>query len=209
MFSKDKIKLKSENGTKKHIVREYTEAIFTAVVLALLLRTFVIQAFKIPSESMMDTLLVGDYLLVNKFIYGTKIPFTDKYLWKWHEPERGDVIVFKYPRDKSRDFIKRCIAVAGDTVMVRNNVVYINGQEIYEDYKTIRGPSSPLANWGPKVVPEGFVLPMGDNRNNSSDGREWGFLDKNLIRGKALILYFSWDSHEHLPRFNRIGSPIY
>lgn len=193
----------------KQIAYEYGEALITAIILALILRTFVIQAFKIPSESMMDTLLVGDYLLVNKFVYGTKIPFTDKYLWQFDGPEHGDVVVFRYPLDPDRDFIKRCVAVEGDTIEVKNNGVYINGRPSFENFKTLRGFDSQFSNWGPQVVPPGCIFVMGDNRNNSSDSRVWGFLEKKFLLGKAMILYFSWDSERHLPRISRIGTMIY
>ncbi len=210
---------KPVSKSAKNIALEYAEAIIVAVVLALFIRTFVVQAFKIPSESMLNTLLVGDYLLVNKFIYGTKIPFTDKYLWHLKEPRRGEVIVFEYPLDKSRDFIKRCVAVAGDTLEVRNNEVFVNGKPTYEDYKTIMGPPPPFATFGPTIVPAGHLFMMGDNRNNSSDSRYWGFLDKNLVRGRAMVIYFSKEPAVGFTeivieffkkiRWDRIGAGIY
>ncbi|OQY28540.1 MAG: signal peptidase I [Candidatus Cloacimonetes bacterium 4572_55] len=200
-------KVKKKKGAQS-IVREYTEAILVAVVLALFLRTFVVQAFKIPSESMMETLLVGDYLLVNKFIYGIKVPFTDKFIVNFKDPKPGEVIVFRYPLDPSRDYIKRCVAVEGDTVTVRDNQLFINGRSIYEYYKLVKSPNNIHSNFGPKEVPEGHIFMMGDNRNNSADSRSWGFLDKKFLRGRALIRYFSWDKERHLPRISRIGSPI-
>jgi len=119
---------------KKSLIREYGEAIFIAVLLALVIRQFAVQAFTIPSGSMMDTLLIGDYILVNKFLYGAEIPFTDIHLPGLRAPQRGDIIVFKYPNDESRDFIKRIIAVGGDMVQVRDNEVWLNGKPIDEPY---------------------------------------------------------------------------
>ena len=185
---------------KKSVLREYTEAILVAVLLALLIRTFVVQAFKIPSGSMIPTLLVGDHILVNKFIYR----FTD--------PKRGDVIVFKFPVDESRDFIKRIIAVGGDTVQVKDNRVWLNGKLIDEPY-VLPGSfrNTPPTHCGylygcdPLMVPAGSYFVMGDNRDNSQDSRYWGFVKREKIRGKAFLIYWSWNGENHWLRWRRLG----
>ncbi len=197
---------------KKSLVREYAEAIFIAVLLALLIRQFAIQAFTIPSGSMMDTLLIGDYILVNKFVYGAEIPFTDKHLPGLRDPHRGDIIVFKYPNDESRDFIKRIIAVGGDSVQVRDNRVWING--VLQDEPFVRGGPYPInltAHCGyvyacdPLAVPPGAYFVMGDNRDNSQDSRYWGFVKGEKIRGKAFLIYWSWNGERHWLRWRRLG----
>jgi signal peptidase I len=192
----------------KPVWLEYLEAGVVAVVLALLIRTFLFQAFRIPTGSMEDTLLVGDYLFVNKFLYGAEIPFTGHArLPGIRDPQRGDIIVFRYPKDPSQDYIKRCVALPGDTVEYRDKVLYVNGEPQDEDYVKLADGSrmSPgRDNFGPVVVPEDKFFMMGDNRDRSSDSRFWGFLDRELIRGKAMFIYFSWDSSRSLPRFGRI-----
>lgn len=199
--------------SKKKLLWEYTEAIVTALILALIIRAYIVQAFKIPSGSMIPTLLIGDHILVNKFIYGTKIPLTDKKILVWRSPERGDIIVFKYPENPKKDFIKRVIATGGDVIEERDKIVYVNGKPLYEPYayhvdRTIRpGGNDPRDNFGPVVVPKDKVFVMGDNRDQSYDSRYWGFVDMKDIRGKALLIYWSWDPDNWL-RFNRIGRLI-
>ncbi|MEJ2695656.1 MAG: signal peptidase I [Candidatus Sulfobium sp.] len=184
-----------------------------------MIRTFVIQAFKIPSGSMIPTLLVGDHLLVNKFVLGTPvdIPFTNIHLFHMpglRDPHRGDVIVFKYPEDPKRDFIKRVIGVEGDTVASRNKVIYVNGRKLAEPYvqhvdNSIKpGGIDPRDNFGPITVPKGDVFVMGDNRDESYDSRYWGFVEDDQIKGKAIIIYWSWDGNKHWVRFDRIGKLI-
>lgn len=193
---------------KKSIVREYTEAIIVAALLAVFIRTFVIQAFKIPSGSMIPTLLIGDHLLVNKFIYGIKVPFTGTTLVPIKDPGRGDIIVFRYPLDKSTDYIKRVIGTPGDTILIKDQVVTINGEKI-EDTHAYFAPTPmrpPKADFGPVTVPENAYFVMGDNRNNSSDSRFWGFVEQNDILGKAFILYWSWDLEKPLFSFERFTS---
>ncbi|MBI2527208.1 MAG: signal peptidase I [Candidatus Rokubacteria bacterium] len=198
---------------RKSQVREYSEAIVVAVLLALVIRAFVVQAFTIPSGSMMDTLLVGDYILVNKFLFGPEIPFTDTHLPGFRDPARGDVIVFKYPNDESRDFIKRIVALGGETVQVRDNRVYVNGRSVDEPY--VRPGSVPTATSGhcgylyacePTVVPPGSYFVMGDNRDNSQDSRYWGFVKREKIRGKAFLIYWSWNGDRHWLRWRRLGN---
>jgi signal peptidase I len=198
----------------KSTFREYAEAILMALILALFIRTFIVQAFKIPSGSMIPTLLVGDHILVNKLTYGIRIPFLEKYLIEFGKPARGDVIVFIYPEDRSKDFIKRVIGVAGDNVEVRNKKVYINGKEIDDPHAHFEGYDPQLAgavngdNYGPKVVPENHVFVMGDNRDRSYDSRFWGYVDLSEVRGKAFLIYWSWDGGDRWVRWERLGDLI-
>jgi signal peptidase I len=195
--------LDKTTGRQKSVVREYTESIIIAVVLALVIRTFVVQAFKIPSGSMEDTLLIGDHILVNKLSYGLQIPFLDskvRIFGLMDDPERGDIIVFPFPRDPSRDFIKRVVGLPGDRVEVRQHRAFINGEPLKEPYvkldeRAVTHPSR-YSHWGPEVVPAGKLFVMGDNRDNSADGRDWGFLDSSQVKGRAFIIYWSWDSSE-------------
>lgn len=203
---------------KKSSLRENIEAIVIAVIIAMFIRTFLIQAFKIPSGSMLETLQIGDQILVNKFIYGVKIPFTDgKALISVKTPAKGDIVVFKYPEDPSKDFIKRVIATSGDTVEIDHKKLYVNGNMVegegYAQYKEniIYPPDYPDRTRArrdnvPKfTVPENKLFVMGDNRDNSHDSRFWGFVDLKDVRGKALIIYWSWDSDKFRIRWNRIG----
>ena len=194
---------------KKRLIKEYAEAIITALLLALIIRAYIIQAFKIPSGSMIPTLVIGDHILVTKFIYGTKIPFSDKSILVFKQPGKGDIIVFKYPEDPKKDFIKRVVAAGGDTLEERNKIIYVNGKEVTEPYayhgdSFVRPRGDPRDNFGPLIVPENKVFVMGDNRDQSFDSRYWGFVDIKAIKGKALIIYWSWDPGNRL-RFNRIG----
>ncbi len=199
--------------SKKNLIWEYTEAIITALILALVIRAYVIQAFKIPSGSMIPTLLIGDHILVNKFIYGTKIPFTNRRILVLRNPEKGDIIVFKYPENPKKDFIKRVIATGGDVIEEKNKVVYINGQALKEPYAVHSDTglrpvgNDPRDNFGPITVPKGKLFMMGDNRDQSYDSRYWGFVDLKEVRGEALIIYWSWDP-DNWVRFDRIGRLI-
>lgn len=203
---------------KKSIIREYAEAIVIAVVLALFIRTFVVQAFKIPSGSMIPTLNIGDHILVNKFIYGVKIPFTDKVVVPAWKPTRGDIIVFKYPENEKKDFIKRVIGLPGNTIEIREKTVFINGQPIAEPY-IVHQDTMILAeeqkrddcgrdNCGPIKVPEDSYFVMGDNRDQSLDSRFWGIVKLNKIKGKAFIIYWSWDGDHSWVRWGRIGNLV-
>ncbi len=196
---------------KKRLLWEYSEAIITALILALLIRAYVIQAFKIPSGSMIPTLVIGDHILVNKFLYGTRIPFSETMVLEFTKPEKGPIIVFKYPEDPSRDFIKRVVAVEGDVVESKNKAIYVNGKQTSEPYtqhtdNSIRPMGiEPRDNFGPLIVPRNKYFVMGDNRDQSYDSRYWGYVDRKDIKGKALILYWSWDSKNNWVRFARIG----
>lgn len=199
----------------KSTVKEYAEAIITAIVLALIIRAFVVQAFKIPSGSMLETLQIGDHLLVNKFIFGLDLPFTDKKIFAIRAPEHGDIVVFKYPGDPRRDFIKRVIASGGQTVEGRDRLIYVDGELVSEPYvkhtatTILSADASKRDNFGPIRVPEGKVFVMGDNRENSHDSRFWGFVDYEAIRGKAFIIYWSQDGGILNPRWGRIGDLLH
>jgi signal peptidase I len=200
---------------KKSVLREYTEAILIAAVLALFIRTFIVQAFKIPSGSMEDTLLVGDHILVSKFLYGTQVPFTNMRILTIREPKRGDIIVFRYPGDETKDFIKRCIGTPGDVVEIINKKVYVNGTPLVEPYTVYKDdevlPRALQArdNFGPIKVPAGSYFMMGDNRDKSHDSRFWGFVTMNEIIGKAMIIYWSWDTDDSWVRWRRMGEIVH
>jgi signal peptidase I len=199
---------------RKHIIREYAESIIVAVILALIIRTFIVQAFKIPSGSMEDTLAIGDHILVNKFIYGTKLPFSDKRLFKIRDPKRGDVIVFEYPEDPSKDFIKRVIGVPGDVIQVVSKTVMVNAKpynnphEVHKEKDVIPAAQNPRDNTKQIVVPPGSYFVMGDNRDRSYDSRFWGFVKMDKIKGLAFIKYWSWDREKFRVRFGSIGKLI-
>ncbi|KHK01617.1 signal peptidase I [Desulfovibrio sp. TomC] len=197
------------NPRWQKMLLEYLEALAVALVLAFVIRTFVVQAFKIPSGSMLDTLLIGDHLLVNKFLYGTHIPFTDKFVLPLEDPQRGDVIVFEFPEDTSKDFIKRIIGVPGDVVEMKDKVLFRNGEQLVEPYikHTDPGLQQRRDNFGPITVPAGKYFAMGDNRDESYDSRFWGFVDRDKIRGKAWVIYWSWDGPSDI-RFGRIGRMV-
>ncbi|MEK7286132.1 MAG: signal peptidase I [Nitrospirota bacterium] len=195
--------------------REYAETLVIAIVLALFIRTFVVQAFKIPSGSMIPTLAIGDHILVNKFIYGVRIPFTDKTLISVSQPERHDIIVFRFPEDESKDFIKRVVGIPGDVIEIKKKALYINGQ-VQMDETYINKPDNEAIpfivqtrdNFGPVTVPEDSYFVMGDNRDHSLDSRFWGFVHDSKLKGRAFVIYWSWNSDETLVRFNRIGKII-
>ena len=182
---------------KKKFIKEYLEPIVIAVLIALFIRTFVVQAFKIPSSSMEPTLLVGDYILVNKFIYGIRIPYTDTKFFPMKQPDRGDVIVFIYPKDTSKDFIKRVIGKEGEKIEIVQNKIFVNGKQIedpwghFEKYDWSKYLQA-MEKFGPVVVPKDCLFVLGDNRDNSQDSRFWGFVNLNAVKGKAFIIYFSW-----------------
>lgn len=184
---------------RKGRVREYIEAFLVALLIALVVRTLVIQAFKIPSGSMENTLLVGDHIFVNKFIYGYHIPYTKGRVLEFRQPKRGDIIVFEFPEDPSKDFIKRVVGVPGDTVEVRHKSLYVNGLPVAEDYvryadgAETEGFPPARDNLPPVRVPSGKLFVMGDNRDRSYDSRFWGFVDMDKVVGKALFIYFSVD----------------
>ena len=188
---------------KKSTVREYFESIVIAVILALFVRTWAVQAFKIPTGSMENNLLIGDHLLVNKFVFGPTRPAVEKKFLPVREPRRGDIVVFKYPDEPERDFIKRVIGLPGDTLELRNKKVYVNGQPLDEPYVHFLEPASTSQEvtsfdvrerYGPVRVPGDQYFVMGDNRDNSQDSRYWGFLPRSYIKGRALMIYWSYDA---------------
>jgi signal peptidase I len=207
---------------KKSIAREYFESLVIAVVLALFIRTFVVQAFKIPTGSMEPNLLIGDHLLVNKFIFGATQSAAERSVLPIDEIKRLEVIVFKFPKDPSRDFIKRVIGLPGDTVELRSKRVFINGKMLDEPYAYYLedppplpqemdqsrdlGAGDPRVQYGPVTVPPGQYFMMGDNRDNSEDSRYWGFMPRENVKGRALVIYWSYDPETGLtgPRWNRI-----
>jgi signal peptidase I len=199
---------------RKSTIREYIEAILIALLLALFIRTFVIQAFKIPSGSMLNTLLIGDHILVNKFIYGIKNPLNGNTWIPFKEPDRRDIVVFKYPVNPAQDYIKRVVGIEGDTIEIKNKKVYVNGEPQDEEYaifldsKVLPGSIQPRDNMGPITVPENSLFVMGDNRDNSYDSRFWNFVDLKAVKGKAFILYWSWDKENFGVRWNRIGDLV-
>jgi signal peptidase I len=209
---------------RKSTAREYFESICVAVILALFVRTFIVQAFKIPTGSMENNLLIGDHLLVNKFVFAPTMTGLEKTLLPIDPIRRGDIIVFKYPEEPERDFIKRVIGLPGDTLELRNKRVYINGTMLTEPYvhylvppdeEGSGGEFDVRVQYGPVTVPPGHFFMMGDNRDNSQDSRYWGFMPEEYIKGKALFVYFSFGEETGLGglvsgiRWNRIFHQIH
>jgi signal peptidase I len=206
---------------KKSTAREYFESICIAVILALFIRTFVVQAFKIPTGSMENNLLIGDHLLVNKFVYGPTLSSVEKTLLPIDDIERGDVVVFKYPEEPERDFIKRIIGLPGETLELRNKKVYINGKPLDEPYVQFLEPPSESGpgeadytdfdlrkTYGPVTVPPNHYFAMGDNRDNSQDSRYWGFLPREYVKGKALMVYWSYEADREDYQQSGIGDQV-
>jgi len=222
---------------RKAVVVEYYEAIVLAVGIALLVRTFIVEPFKIPSGSMIPTLLVGDYLFVSKFTYGHRIPFTRERLFMGEGPKRGDIAVFEYPRDPTKDYIKRIIGLPGDRIIYQDKRLYVNDQPVmYENagsytYRNERGTEVESSRFFEKlsdgrsysilvrpfsfsdqitdeVVPPGHYFVMGDNRDNSNDSRFWGFVPAYRLVGRALAIFWSWDTQNSRLRLERLGSLV-
>lgn len=243
---------------KKGVVREYAEALLTALLVAFVIRSFVIEAFKIPSGSMIPTLMIGDHIFVNKFVYGLRIPFTKKHIVTFGTPKRGDAVVFMYPLDESKDFIKRVVGLPGDHVLLRGDEILINGQRVsrqplqvlsdreaspnflkiipdavaaemglhgipffrdWEDFDyyvetldatrhLVQFDVSPAFEESSLEVPPNHLFVMGDNRDNSSDSREWGFVPLENIKGKAMFVWLSIDYEKRNLRWNRFGKWI-
>ena len=195
----------------KSTVREYAEALGVALLLALVIRTFVVQAFKIPSGSMLPTLQIGDHILVNKFIYGPRleVPLTQWSLGQlpgFREPRAGDVIVFIYPKERDKDFIKRIVAVAGQTVEARGNQVFVDGKKAEDPHAHYEKRDH--VDFGPYTVPAGHVFVMGDNRDESYDSRFWGPVPIQDIKGLAMVIYWSWGG-ENFVRWDRLGRLVF
>jgi signal peptidase I len=201
---------------KKSVAREYLESVVVAIILALFIRTFVVQAFKIPTGSMETNLLIGDHLLVNKLVYSPSMATLERSVLAKRPVARGHVVVFKFPEDPARDFIKRVIGLPGETLEIRDKTVYVNGEPLSEPYVHFLEP--PLArsdpeyglraeglrdNWGPQLVPAGHVFVLGDNRDNSRDSRFWGFLPLDQVKGRALMVYWSYEASRE--EYHRTG----
>ncbi len=192
-------------------VKEYAEVLIVALLLALIIRTFIVAAVKIPSGSMIPTLQIGDQLLVSKFSYGIKIPYVMKTIVPVGEPRREDIIVFIYPQDRTKDFVKRVIGLPGDAVEIRNKQLYLNGKPyrdahgFHTDPLIIPGAMQPRDNFGPVSVPPGSLFVMGDNRDFSADSRFWGFVEQKDVLGKAFMIFFSRDKEKNRVRWERIG----
>jgi len=207
------LKIRNSPKRKKSIVREYVESFAVALILALIIKCSVVEAYKIPSGSMEDTLLIGDFLLANKFIYGSKVPLLPIRLPALREPKPGDIVIFKYPQNPKVNYIKRCVAVEGQTVEIRNKVLYVDGKKIpdpplgkHTDPYVRHEGRDPRDNFGPYKVPKGYLFMMGDNRDNSADSRYWGpdhQLPRELVVGKAMIIHWSWDSDPNAPVVTR------
>lgn len=198
----------------KSVFREYGEALFVALLLALFIRSFVVQAFKIPSGSMLPTLQIGDHILVNKFVYGVRLPILGTELLHVGEPRRGDVVVFVYPEDPQKDFIKRVVGVGGDVIEVKSKHLFVNDEEVADPHAHfVEGREgrglSPRDNFGPYTVPKGNIFVMGDNRDRSYDSRFWGPVTLDRVKGKAFLIYWSWDGADRWARWERIGDLIY
>ena len=210
MLSKKKEKKVRQKKTAVSVIREYLESLVIALIFALIVKCSVVEAYKIPSGSMEDTLLVGDFLLANQFIYGAKVPLIPVHLPAIREPKQGDIVIFKYPRDPDVNYIKRCVAVEGQTVEVRDKVLYVD-QERFPDQPLVKytdkSPGSPgrdvRDNFGPYKVPKGHLFVMGDNRDNSADSRYWGPLPRDLVLGKAMIIHWSWAQDPKAPMVSR------
>jgi signal peptidase I len=185
---------------------EYAKIISLSIVLALVIRSFVVQAFHIPSGSMIPTFLEGDRVLVSKFSFGVRNPFTNAVWIKIGEPQRGDVVVFKYPEDPKTDFVKRVIGLPGEKVEILASQIYVNGSPVEDSHAYFRRTdlSNLYRNFGPIVVPANSYFMMGDNRDQSNDSRMWGCVDASLLRGKAWRIYWSWSPDKSLPFFDRL-----
>jgi signal peptidase I len=201
---------KPDEITKKSGLRENIEAIVIAILLALFIRTFVVQAFKIPSGSMKETLQIGDHILVNKFIYGVKLPLINKVILPIKDPKKDDIIVFRYPENPKLDFIKRVVAVQGDVVEIRNKKLFVNDElvtrpyAIHTDPHIIPGVYNKRDNFGPVEVPADSLFVMGDNRDNSKDSRFWGFVELPAVKGKAFMIYWSWNKNNSKTLLNYV-----
>jgi len=197
------------NESNKSHLRQNIESLGLAVIVALLIRSSVVEAFWVPSGSMLPTIQIGDHLFVNKLAYGARFPFTSYEIAHWGELERGEIIVFVSPVDRKMDLIKRVIAVAGDTVEIRNKKLFLNGEAVPDEHATFidsrNRDIAPRDNFGPVTVPPGKFFVMGDNRDQSYDSRFWGFADVRDVKGKATFIYWSWDSEAFFPRLARFG----
>jgi len=219
---------RKRDGAEPGLIIDYSRSFFPVLFLVLILRSFLFEPFQIPSGSMLPTLKIGDFILVNKFDYGVRLPVLGQTIVEFGEPKRGDVMVFKYPEDTRINFIKRVVGIPGDTVEYRNKVVYVNGEA---QTLTVMAPGGSVMmpalteeaseqlgdrehriwrrmtqgrNFGPIQIPEGQYFVMGDNRDNSNDSRVWGFVDESLIVGRAFAVWMHWESLLSIPSFSDV-----
>ncbi|MGE5175416.1 MAG: signal peptidase I [Hyphomicrobiales bacterium] len=217
----DKKKRRPAPPPKGDSLKEWLKTLGIVLAVVITFRGVVAQAYQIPTGSMERTLLIGDYLYINKMLYGSEIDIGfqgHRFFYyrfpAFRYPKPGDIIVFRYPMDPRQDFIKRCVAVGGQTVEIRDKQLYVDGVRriepyaIHEDPRVIPRDQSPRDNFGPYTVPKGFLFMMGDNRDNSLDSRFWGPLKEGMVKGKAIFTYFSWDKVHHDVRFERMFRPI-
>lgn len=225
-------RVNKSRGRVLRVLWEWAKSFQVAILVFLFVRAFIVEAFKIPSGSMERTLLVGDFLLVNKLVYGAEVPFTGKRLPALREPRLGDVVVFQWPQDPTKNFVKRLVGMSGDTLAMEDGRLVRNGRSVREQYVVHTDPGMDPAgeefrwqrdhlvrsaqafsgyhpsrnNWGPIVVPEGHYFMLGDNRDNSLDSRYWGFVPDSLIRGQPLVVYYSFqpDSGTHTAWMSRV-----
>jgi signal peptidase I len=206
---------KKKSKRIQQTIWEYAKSLGIAFILAFAIKTSIVEAYKIPSKSMEDTLLVGDFLLANKFLYGSRLPLIGVRLPAIRDPKPGDVVIFKFPKDSSTNYIKRCIAVGGQVVEIKNKVVYVDGKEFpnptsakFEDPGRVApAPQSPRDNFGPIRVPPGCFFMMGDNRDSSYDSRFWGFVPRDMVLGKAMVIHWSWGTDQNSPPW-RWSDPV-
>ena len=223
MAKKKNHKTKRQSTRKSKAAKNSGEDIFSyikslgiALLMALLLKHFVIEAYRIPTGSMEDTILVGDFLIANKFIYGVTIPFTDIRLPAVRDPKPGDIVIFKFPLDPSFNYVKRCVAGPGQTVEVKNKIVYVNGVK-FDDEAFVKHIDTVIAqpgsreykrdNFGPVKVPPDHFFMMGDNRDNSYDSRYWGPVKKDFILGEAMFIHWSWAPDYNSPKVS-VSDPL-
>lgn len=208
----DVVEEKGASPKKKGVVRELTEGLLPAIIIAAIIKLFFVQAFFIPSGSMIPTLLVGDHILVSKLSYGLKNPFRDRYLFRTGRPSRGEIVVLKFPKDETRDFIKRVIGIPGDHIQIVRKKLYVNGVLQREPYIQTLDPLGtdqvPRDNFD-TVVPPHSIFVMGDNRDDSFDSRFWGFVKSRKIIGRAVLIYWSWNKKTGSIRFSRLGKRIH
>lgn len=228
-------KKRKDKNKKMPLVSEYARSFFPILLLVFMVRSFLYEPFRIPSGSLKPTLDIGDFILVNKFHYGVRLPVIHKKIMNLNEPQRGDIIVFRWPPNPSVDFIKRVVGIPGDRISYINKVLYVNDQKISQtfvrnskdedelhewevkelqenllglNHKIYQNPSQPSEDFHDIIVPEGMYFAMGDNRDNSADSRFWGFVPEQNIVGKASIVWLSWNSSKHWIRSDRFGKTI-
>ena len=211
------LKRKPRSGSRRESLLDWIKTLVVVLAVVITFRGVVAQAYQIPTGSMEKTLLVGDYLYINKMLYGSEIDIGFKgHRYFYHRfpafrnPKPGDIIVFRYPPNPRQDFIKRCVAVEGQTIAIRNKTLYVDGKRqvepyaVHDDPRVFSQEHGARDNFGPYTVPKGHIFMMGDNRDNSHDSRFWGPLPISMVKGKAMFTYFSWDPTGHAVRFNRM-----